>query len=62
MSGKCIAVAVEGAIGDWAAYIDGVPGEDFNEEWKLVRDHGQKLPREVAEVLFPDFKKLTWRD
>lgn len=56
-----IVVAVEGAVGDWAAYIGAVPGDNHEHEWMKVRDRGSKLRKEVAEVLFPDFKKLRWR-
>lgn len=58
---KVIAVAVEGEIGDWAAYIGAVPGDNHEREWKRVREHGSKLPKTVAEAMFPDFKDLKWR-
>lgn len=61
LANDVIVVAVEGAIGDWAAYIGAVVGDNHEHEWMKVRDHGSKLRREVAEVLFPDFKKLRWR-
>ena len=57
-----IAVAEEGECGDWAAYIGVVEGKNYEKEWPDVRDNGSKLPREVAEVLFPDFNTLRWRD
>ncbi len=56
-----MAVAVEGAIGDWAAYIGAIEGHNFDEEWQQIRDNGTKLPKDVAELLFPDFKHLKWR-
>jgi len=56
-----LAVAVEGAVGDWAAYIGSVEGNNHHNEYRKVRDRGSKLPKEVAELLFPDFKKLRWR-
>jgi len=59
---QVLAVAVEGAVGDWTAYIGAVKGKDHSREWQKVRDYGTKLPREVAEILFPDFKHLKWRD
>lgn len=46
---KVMVVAVEGHAGDWAAYIGAVEGEDHEEEWKEVADHGSKLPRELAK-------------
>ena len=58
---EVLAVAVEGAVGDWAAYIGAVPGEDHDEEWKRVGKTGAKLRQEVAEVLFPSFAHLKWR-
>lgn len=59
---RVIVVAVEGAVKDWAAYIGAVPGKNHREEWCDVRDFGTKLRQEVAELLFPHFKALRWRD
>ena len=61
LDSRVIAVAVEGGIGDWSAYIGAVEGRNHDEEWEEVARHGTKLPREVAELLFPDFKHLVWR-
>ena len=58
---RVLVVAVEGYANDWAAYIGAVAGKDHQKEWLDVRDHGSKLPREVAEVLFPNFKDLHYR-
>jgi len=58
---RVIVVAIEGEIKDWAAYIGTVKGNRHSEEWYEVRRHGTKLPKAVAEILFPDFKKLKWR-
>jgi len=59
---KVIAVAVEGSIGDWTAYIADVPGENHDREWQKVASEGAKLRFDVAEVLFPDFaQKFSWR-
>jgi len=57
-----LAVAVEGAVSDWAAYIGAVKGRDHGKEWKKVAETGTKLPKEIAEILFPGFKHLRWRD
>ena len=57
-----IVVAVEGEVEDWSAYIGAVAGQNHDYEWQKVRDYGSKLPKEIAELLFPDFKKLQWRD
>jgi hypothetical protein len=59
---RVLAVAVEGLANDWAAYIGAVPGRNHSREWRKVAETGTKLPRAVAEVLFPDFKDLRWRD
>jgi len=60
---RVIVVAVEGSIGDWTAYIADVPGESHDYEWQEVMRSGAKLPREVAEALFPDFAaKFIWRE
>jgi len=49
-------------VGDWAAYIDAVSGEDHRKEWEQVLAYGTKLPYEVAKVLFPDYDaRYTWR-
>lgn len=61
MSTKVLCVAVEGSVGDWTAYIDAVEGESHSVEWQEVKDHGSKLPQEIAEILFPNFKGLRWR-
>lgn len=58
---KVIAVAVEGAENDWTAYIGAVRGWHHEDEWQKVKENGIKLPRQVAEVMFPDFKHLRWR-
>lgn len=52
-------------VGDWAAYIDAVPGSNHDEEWREVVDRGLKLPKRLAEVMFPALaanEKLKWRD
>lgn len=56
-----IAVAVEGEVQDWAAYIGAVLGNRHRDEWQRVAERGSKLSKEVAEILFPDFKHLKWR-
>jgi hypothetical protein len=63
LDARVIAVAVEGENKDWSAYIGAVSGKDHTEEWKEVLKKGSKLPKEVAEVLFPDFaEQFRWRD
>lgn len=46
----------------WAAYIDAVHGHDHDYEVRAVLDHGDKLPEEVARVLFPQFKEVPYAD
>jgi hypothetical protein len=61
---KVIAVAFACvSAGDWAAYIDAVPGEHHALEWQEVAKSGCKLPQNIAEALFPEFaKQFRWRD
>lgn len=57
-----IAVAVEGAVKDWAAYIGAVEGKNHEIESKKIARNGAKLPHAVAKVLFPEWEeKLDWR-
>jgi len=59
---KVLAVAIEGSVKDWAAYIGSVDGENHGMEAEEVRRSGSKLPREIAEYLFPYFaKRFRWR-
>ena len=59
---RVIVVAVEGHAGDWAAYIGAVRGLCHDVEWKEVAEHGNKLAKELAEFLFPEFKDLQYRE
>ena len=59
---QVVAVAVEGAVGDWSAYIGAVSSENHEREWEEVARSGSKLPRRVAEVLFPQWaSRFEWR-
>ena len=62
LDSKVIVVAVEGEVKDWAAYIGAVNGNNHFEEYPYVMNRGTKLPQRVAEILFPEFKCLRWRD
>ncbi len=62
LDGHVIAVAKLGAIGDWAAYIGAVAGKNFDAEAEEVAYKGTKLPRKLAEVIFPDWRVYAWRD
>ena len=62
LDARVLAVAVEGSVKDWSAYIGAVDGHDHDVEFHEVRDNGAKLPYEVAKVIFPDFDKVfRWR-
>lgn len=45
-------------IQEWCAYID--IANDKN-AWKRIRDRGAKLPKAIAEVIFPFSKTHSWR-
>ena len=61
LDSKVLVVAVQGEMKDWAAYIGAVPGEKHDLEWQQVARRGTKLPKAVALLLFPTWKKLRWR-
>ena len=63
LSMKVLAVAkANEGVGDWAAYIDAVPGYKHSEEYIDVLENGEKLPKDIAEKLFPDYaEKFVWR-
>jgi len=59
---KVLAVAVKGSVNDWAAYIGAVQGDNHQRECEEVARNGSKLPRKVAEILFPEFaEQFSWR-
>lgn len=62
LDSKVIAVAVEGEIRDWSAYIGAVPGKKHESEYEDVALHGSKLSKNIAEAIFPDFKRLWYRE
>jgi len=58
-----LAVATKGTVGDWTAYIRGVPGMCHEKEAEEVAQYGNKLPKKIAEMLFPDLaEEYTWRE
>lgn len=58
-----VVAAQGGARYDWACYAGAVKGENHDEEWQDVLDHGSKLHRKLAEFLFPEFaKKFEYRE
>jgi hypothetical protein len=58
---KVLVVAKEGSIGDWACYIGAVDGQSHESEYTNVLQFGSKLPQSIAEILFPSFKHLNYR-
>jgi hypothetical protein len=46
--------------GKWAAYILPVAGMNHDEEWLLWTMDGEKLPEDVARVLFPLFGEVPY--
>jgi hypothetical protein len=53
LSTKVLLVAVVNkSIGDWAAYIDAVPGQNHDEEYMEVAKHGSKVSEEMARMFF----------
>lgn len=53
LSRRVLAVAVVNEeVGDWAAYVDAVPGINHSEEWQEVASGGSKLPESIASLLF----------
>lgn len=62
LDSKVLVVAVEGDVGDWAAYIGAVPGNNHFKEIEIVASHGTKLDKEIAELIFPNWaKSYRWR-
>jgi len=48
---------------DWTAYVDAVPGENHRKEEAAVKESGDKLPYNVAKVMFPDLdEEYSWRE
>jgi len=62
LASDVIAVAVEGHIEDWSAYIGAVPGHNHEKEYHKVMETGDKLDKRIAEILFPYFAShFVWR-
>lgn len=51
---EVLAVAVE-RIDGWCAYIGAVPGINHTMEFMMVAQHGSKLPKPLAIVMFPQY-------
>ena len=53
------------SVGDWAAYIDAVPGKNHDKELDqlLEKRMSAKLPYDIAKIIFPYFdNKYRWRN
>lgn len=62
LASRVLVVAVLSPHGDWAAYIDSVPGKNHTEEWAEVARGGIKLDEKLAHVLFPHLKRKPYRE
>ena len=60
---KVLAVATVDEMEDWAAYIGAVAGKNHDKEAPEVARSGSKLPRELAELIFPNQAlNYMWRE
>lgn len=55
-----LAVATTRREGKWSAYIASVPGQNHDDEWEEVVRQGVKLPKGIAEAIFPTFKDVPY--
>lgn len=63
LDSKVLAVAIIGDFKDWSAYIGAVPGINHDKEKFEVARTGNKLPFEIAQMLFPEHARtLKWRE
>jgi hypothetical protein len=63
LGARVLAVATVGAVGDWSAYVDAVPGKSHEKEAEEVAGTGDKLPEDLAKFLFPDLaEQYQWRE
>lgn len=62
LSRKVLAVVTEGAVQDYAVYIDAVEGKDHEVEAEQVARNGSKQSGRLAKVLFPFLKNKRYRD
>ncbi len=62
LSPRVLCVALKGEVDDWAAYVDAVAGHSHVNEAEEVARRGAKIPRWMAERLFPSMAKAySWR-
>lgn len=59
-----LVIAVEGGVGDWAAYIAGFAAWDAPTMvyWDRLAAHGAKLPEDVARAWFPELELKAYRE
>jgi len=58
-----LAVAILGGVGDWSAYIGAVQGINHDVEQFEVAKFGEKLPEDIARLIFPQVaKEYIWRN
>ena len=67
LESKVLAVSVanyeeDGTLYDLTAYVDAVAGYNHKNEYPTIADTGNKIPREVACLLFPGLDKNKWRN
>ncbi len=56
-------VATEGAVGDWAVYIETTASRDAGNGYEDICKFGAKVAQAEGEALFPRWAKLfRWRD
>lgn len=61
LSRRVLIVVRPDSRGQWAAYIDAVPGINPEREKGDVAEQGTKLPKEVAVFFFPFFDPAKYR-
>jgi len=63
LASRVLVVAViNDDIKDWAAFIDAVPGKNHEQEKAEVARVGNKLPFEIAKLIFPQIaSEFQWR-
>ena len=65
LANKVLAFAVVNkTVGDWAAYVDAVQGQNHEEEFEelLERRSSAKLPYDIAKLIFERIDgKYVWR-
>ena len=58
-----VVASVDDNVKEWAVYIDSVPGKNHKDEFVEVAKWGDKLPEQIAAVIFPDLdEEYKWRD